>query len=199
MAYLQQPYYVGLLSAAAYHGASQQRAQQYHVVTNQPVRKIQWYSLVIRFLTKSGEKVTAQERAKTATGMIQISTPEATTLDLVAYSRQAGGLDRVATVLQGLGEKLDPVKIVDAARQAGHMAFAQRLAWLLEQTEFADKASSLADWILPVQCIAHCAAACTAQAGRGELKKLSAFSDQHSAALRTDGGGQRAGRRAEIR
>ena len=28
------------------------------------------------------------------------------------------------------------------------MAFAQRLGWLLEQTEFADKASSLADWIL---------------------------------------------------
>jgi len=148
MAYLRQPYYVGLLSAAAYHGASHQRAQQYHVVTNQPVRKIQCHSLVIRFLTKGGVKVTPQEKTKTATGMIQISTPEATALDLVAYSRQAGGLDRVLTVLQELGEKLDPIKVVEAARQAGYMAFAQRLGWLLEQTEFADKASSLADWIL---------------------------------------------------
>ena len=28
------------------------------------------------------------------------------------------------------------------------MAFAQRLGWLLEQTEFSEKASLLAEWIL---------------------------------------------------
>lgn len=148
MAYLKRPYYVGLLSASAYHGASHQRVQQYHVITDQPLRKIQCLSLVIRFLKKNNLSTTPLERTKTSTGMIQISSPEATALDLVAYCRQVGGLDRVMTVLQELGEKLDPIKLVEAARLASHIAYAQRVGWLLEQTPFADKTSPLADWII---------------------------------------------------
>ena len=36
MAYLKRPYYVGLLSAAALHGASHQQAQEFFIVTNLP-------------------------------------------------------------------------------------------------------------------------------------------------------------------
>jgi hypothetical protein len=34
----------------------------------------------------------------TPRGTIQVSTPEATAVDLVGYSRHAGGLDQVATI-----------------------------------------------------------------------------------------------------
>ena len=117
MVYLQQPYYVGLLSAATYHGASHQRVQQYHVVTDQPQRQVRCHNLVLRFFTKAEVTVTPQDKIKTSTGMIAISTLEATALDLVAYYRQVGGLDRVLTVLQELGEKLDPTKLIGVAQQ----------------------------------------------------------------------------------
>ncbi len=113
MAYLRQPYYVGLLSAAAYHGASHQRAQQYHVITNQRTRQVKCHNLILRFFTKAEVMATPRDQIKTSTGMMAISTPEATALDLVAYYRQVGGLDRVLTVLQELGEKMEPGKIVD--------------------------------------------------------------------------------------
>ena len=36
MSYISQPFYVGLMSAVALHGAAHQQPQQFHVVTNGP-------------------------------------------------------------------------------------------------------------------------------------------------------------------
>ena len=44
------------------------------------------------------------QQIKGVTGYIPVSTPEATATDLIVYARQAGGLDRVLTVLQELAE-----------------------------------------------------------------------------------------------
>ena len=53
MAYLEQPYYVGLLSAAALHGAAHQQPQQFQVVTTAPQRRIQKNNLSLRFFFKT--------------------------------------------------------------------------------------------------------------------------------------------------
>ncbi|HAR49066.1 MAG TPA: hypothetical protein DCR81_02985 [Smithella sp.] len=49
MAYLAQPYYVGLLSAASLHGSAHQQPQQFHVVTTTPQREVRKKGLAIRF------------------------------------------------------------------------------------------------------------------------------------------------------
>jgi len=147
MSYLGQPYYAGLLTAADYHGASHQKPQVFHVVTNKPVRAVSCKRVNIKFFVKKSISSTLVEKRNTQTGYLNISTPEATSLDLVRYLYSAGGLSHVLTVLQELGEKINPDSLVNAAKIDDCIAYAQRLGWLLERTEYADKVSKLAKWV----------------------------------------------------
>lgn len=147
MRHLGRPFYVGVLSAAEYHGAAHQRPQTYQVVTDRPLRQIQCRGIGIRFFVKKTVTSTPVQEVKGVTGYIPVSTPEATALDLIRYSRQVGGLDHVLTVLQELAEVIEPNRLVEAAKLDGSMAYAQRLGWLLEKTEFAENADRLAEWV----------------------------------------------------
>jgi len=147
MAYIGQPYYVGLLSAAILHGAAHQQPQQFQIVTDKPLRKILLKTLTIRFLTKSNFLTTALAQKKVQTGFINVSSPEATAFDLVRYARAIGGLDSVLTVLKELGELLNADALVKSAQADGNLAYAQRLGWLLEQAGFAAAVSKLAAWV----------------------------------------------------
>ncbi len=49
MLYLAQPYYVGLLSAAAIHGAAHQQPMVFQVVTNKPTREMRAGKVAIQF------------------------------------------------------------------------------------------------------------------------------------------------------
>lgn len=146
MQYVDQPYYVGLLSAAILHGAAHQQPQQYHVVTTKPIREARLKSLALRFFVKKGFSHTPVTRVKVQTGFIAVSTPEATALDLVRYSRSIGGLDRVLTVLQELGEVLHTDKLVEAAQSDGNVTYIQRLGWLLEKAGYSALTNDLARW-----------------------------------------------------
>jgi len=146
MEYMGQPYYVGLLSAAALHGSAHQQPQQFHVVTTGPLRDMQMNGLAIRFFLKSNIADVLLTRVKVQTGHILVSTPEATSLDLIRYSRRIGGLDRVLTILQELGEAMEPEKLVEAAKADGRVAYVQRLGFLLERAGFSDLTYSLAQW-----------------------------------------------------
>jgi predicted transcriptional regulator of viral defense system len=147
MKYIKRPFYVGVLSAAAYHGASHQKIQVYHVVTDRSMRDIRCRGVAIRFFRKTNIAATPCEQMKGYAGYLPVSTPEATALDVVRYYRRAGGLGRVLTVLQELHEKIDPRRLIQAAKTDDCLSCAQRLGWLLEQTEFAGKATKFHDWM----------------------------------------------------
>jgi len=147
MDYVGQPYYVGLLSAAVLHGAAHQQPQQFQVVTDKPLREINLKNLTIRFFTKVNFSETPTTQIKVQTGFISASDPEATAFDLLRYEKAVGGLDRVLTVLQELGEALDSALLVKAAKADGNVAYAQRLGWLLETAKFSDVVSKLAKWV----------------------------------------------------
>jgi predicted transcriptional regulator of viral defense system len=147
MAYLDQPYYVGLLSAASLQGAAHQQPQQFQVVTIAPLREIRKGALSIRFFTKAGLANTPVNQIKVETGMIPVSTPEATALDLVRYAKAVGGVSRVFTVLQELGEAMNAGKLMEAAETNGELAHAQRLGWFLEKAGFQPVARGLATWV----------------------------------------------------
>ncbi len=138
MAYLEQPYYVGLLSAASLQGAAHQQPQQFHVVTTTTQREVRKKGLAIRFFFKTNFNATPVTQIKVQTGHISVSSPEATALDLIRYARSIGGLDRAMTVLQELGESMDPAKLKDAITAEGNLVCAQRLGWLMDKAGYAE-------------------------------------------------------------
>lgn len=147
MAYLGRPYYVGLLSAAALHGAAHQSPQVFQVITDRPLRPIEVGSARVRFVKKAHLARTPTVGIKTPTGEIRVSSPEATALDLVRYPEHAGYLSNVATLLTELAERLDPKALVCAAEADGEPAYAQRLGYLLDRVGRGEVAAPLAEWI----------------------------------------------------
>jgi len=132
MRFERQPYYVGLLSAAALHGAARQQPQEFQVVTDGPLRPARAGLVRIRFFTKATAGSTPVVDMKTQTGSMRVSTPEATALDLVRYVKRARHLDNVATVLAELGEKLGARRLLAVARKDVEIAHVQRLGHLLD-------------------------------------------------------------------
>jgi hypothetical protein len=91
MKFLQRHHYVGLLNAAALHGASHQQPQEYFVLTGYPV---------LRSTNKKGVKINyistrlfppgiLLEKRKTETGYINVSNPILTGLDLVNFEKKS--------------------------------------------------------------------------------------------------------------
>jgi predicted transcriptional regulator of viral defense system len=131
MRHVGLPYYVGLLSAAALHGADAQAAQELQVITTRPLPMKELGRGRIRWIVKHSIDDDAVQEMTTRTGTVRVSTPEATALDLVRYNRYAGYLDHVATVLADLAEHLDADRLATVARH--DRAAARRLGYLLEQ------------------------------------------------------------------
>ena len=147
MIFLGQPYYVGLLSAAALYGAAHQQPQEFQVVTNKQLRSVAAGRARIRFFQKLHLKRTPTLEMKTETGAMRVATPETTALDLLRYLEGVGHLGNVATVLAELAEKMDAERLAQVARIESELPIAQRLGYLLEQVGARDIASSLAAWI----------------------------------------------------
>ena len=147
MKYLHMPYYVGLMSAAALHGAAHQQPQEFQVVTTGPIRRIRAGRLSIAFFTKAILRSSATEQRKTSTGYMNVSTPAVTALDLVAYARRIGGLNSALTVLQELAEKITAQTLLEAAKQGKSLATVQRLGWLLDESGHGSLCQPIADWI----------------------------------------------------
>lgn len=131
--FLNRDYYVGLLNAAAYHGAAHQQPQSFAVITEGiSLRPIKNELVSIDFfIRKSWDKSGIMKR-KVETGYMNISTPELTALDLVNYYYEVGGFSRVATVLDELREVMDGEVLAVAARQYDQVVVAQRLGYLLD-------------------------------------------------------------------
>lgn len=132
MQYLNRPYYVGLLSAAALHGAGHQQPQSFSVITEKPaVRPIELNNLKIRFCVKTEMLSIGIEQKKTPAGYINVSSPELTALDLMIYLKQSGGIAAVTSILEELAESMAPEKI--AVPNSVPSAALQRLGYVLEE------------------------------------------------------------------
>lgn len=155
MGFREQDYYIGVLSAAALHGASHQAPQELQVVTNSQLRPIEVGKVRIRFLTKKRLEETPTLTVKTPYKFVPVSSPEATAVDLVKYMRWAGHLGNVATVLSELKEKIDPKKLVIAVKACGELAIAQRLGYLLDYMNSTPLTKHLHSWVLSQEpCLA---------------------------------------------
>ena len=140
------PYYVGLLKAAELHGAAQQAAMEFQIITDKRMPKIRAGRSLIAFYYRKNmaEMSSGIEDRKTDTGRMRISCVELTALDLVAYPRAANGLDNIVTALSELTDKIDPEKLGMLGAAFGR-AVTQRLGHLLTRAGGEDRTGPLFD------------------------------------------------------
>ncbi len=133
MNYAGCTYYVGLLTAAAFHGASHHAPQIYQVMVNRQRRDWSHERIHVRFYTSTQIRTEiewALEQRNVASGSIWVSNPSLTALDLVNRPKNVGGLNNVATVLA----ELDLPALDDVGRLSRYFSRSviRRLGWLLE-------------------------------------------------------------------
>jgi predicted transcriptional regulator of viral defense system len=149
MRYLGLPaYYVGLLTAAQWHGASHFAVQETQVIVPKQMRPIQVGREKIRFFMKADAANTPVEMRTLEYGPIRVSSPEATAVDLVRYIDAAGGLNFVATVLAELKKELKPGVLKVAVAKGSNAATTQRLGYILERVADARLTAPLARWLV---------------------------------------------------
>ena len=146
MGYLDQPYYVGLLTAAAFHGAAHQQPMVFQVVTTRPTRAMSAGRVSIELFMSSKVEQMPVVRAQTETGTMRVATAEVTAFDLVRYPGGAGHLSNAATVLSELAERVDAEALVALAPLMRHPDV-QRLGYLLDSVGESGLAEPLASWL----------------------------------------------------
>lgn len=133
MKHLEQPYYCGLLTSAALHGAAHQQPMIFQIVTTKQMRSILVGNLQIDFLYKKVIHAHFYKSMKTVTGSMNVATPEMTAFDLVRYMNSAGQVNHVATVLCELVEQLNAEELAELLKKENvEITSAQRLGYLLD-------------------------------------------------------------------
>lgn len=132
MKHLKLPYYVGLLTAAKYHGATHQAVFETQVFTTRPLPLIKYGKHRIRFITNKFTEKLPKHPLNTPHGEILISTPELTLVDLVRYKQKAVGFSHVATVIHEMKEKINPKLLPALAEIHNDIPLAQRVGFLFE-------------------------------------------------------------------
>lgn len=146
MRFLGQPYYVGLLSAAAIHGAAHQQPMVFQVITDRPTRPARAGRVRIAFHMTRDIASAAVADVQTETGSMRVSTPETTAFDLVRFTPAAGHLGNVATVIGELADKLDSHALAKLADTYA-VPDVQRLGYVLDRAGAQDLTRPLADWL----------------------------------------------------
>ncbi len=129
MNFHKSPYYVGLLTAAAYYGSSHQSPQVFQVITDPYRRAINVRGNRVDFISKQNILATPIRQRNTPTGIMNISTPESTLFDMIKFSRLIGGMDHVANVISEMIEQIRMAGLREAAsvfptpvlQRAGHV------------------------------------------------------------------------------
>jgi predicted transcriptional regulator of viral defense system len=144
MKYLGKNYYVALLNAAEIYGAAHQAPQEFFVICNTTnLRNKIKKDVKINFVAK---KIIPQKhltQIMTNSGYINVSSPILTAYDLVCYIKSVGGINRVATVINDLTEKIRFTNVDKEFMQSFSPAATQRLGYLFEELGFEELANKL--------------------------------------------------------
>ena len=131
MSWLNEDYYVCLLSAAEAYGAAHQKPQEYQVMVSRARRNTRCHDVRIRYIEKGNIQQMPVNLKNTRTGTINLSSPELTALDLMGHPSHAAGLSNAATAALELAEKIDPEKLVYTASLCP-LSWSQRLGYVLD-------------------------------------------------------------------
>lgn len=147
MEHLKVKYYVGLLTAAAYHGAAHQAPQVYQVIAEKKLRSLIVGRSKLVFSKSSLINKASIQKFKVITGNINISTPEQTAFDLARYMKESGGINRTATILYELQERMNADKLVEVASKDVTLTSIQRIGYILEDLGPSKLVLPLKEWL----------------------------------------------------
>jgi len=146
MKHLGRDYYVGILTAAALHGAGHQQPMVFQVVADRPIRPMQVGRVRVEVHASKAAAAMPVERMDTETGTMAVGTPETTAFDVVRFFAAAGHWNNVATVLSELAEKLDGSRLTEVAACV-RLPDVQRLGYLLSIVGEGKLTEPLAAWL----------------------------------------------------
>lgn len=147
MNYLGLPYYMGLLSAAAFHGATHQAVMETQVVTSRPLPIVEYGRNRIRFITNKFTEQIPKQPLKTPHGEVLISTPEATLFDLLRYDQKSAGLSHIATVILEMAASIHGRKLPAIAEIYNEVPLTQRVGYMLDRFGDRKDAAYLHKWL----------------------------------------------------
>ena len=133
MAFLKRPYYVGLLSAAAVQGSAHRAVQETQVLTDIPLPTLNIGRLRVRCFTKKTCTLTPVFQPPGMPATLQVSTAEATALDLIRYAPRIGGIERAQEVIAELLPALSARRFKMLLGPEIETAAIQRLGWTFDQ------------------------------------------------------------------
>ena len=140
MKYLDANYYVALLSAGLFHGATHQKPARFQVISDKRIKHPSTFGDVeIDYIYKRSVPKLPTQDFTVATGYLKVATPELVALDLFKYPDHAGGLNHIATVFSELIENLDPVKLIDLAKDTRTECQLQRIGYILDHIDLMDE------------------------------------------------------------
>jgi hypothetical protein len=146
-AWLGQPYYLALQSAASSLGSNPQALQVTQVMTKIPRREIEIGRIRIQFFVKRAVEQTPTQPLANAFAPLQVSTPEATAFDLIRYAARIGGIGRAAETIAPLLPLLRPAELRRVLKIEDETATAQRLGFVLEKLKATNLAKVVQDWL----------------------------------------------------
>lgn len=136
MQHLQVDYYVGLLSAGLFYGATHQKPARFQVITNKRIKhSLKFGDVVIELVYKKSIQDLPTQNFVVSTGYLKVSSPELLALDLFKYSKKSGGISHIATVLSELAPSIDESKLIALAEKLGEIFQLQRLGFILERID----------------------------------------------------------------
>jgi predicted transcriptional regulator of viral defense system len=134
MGHLKTEYYVALLSAASYQGASHQSPQVFQVMCSRHLRSKSVNGTRLELAFKSRMPRSGLEERTVKSGTINVSSPALTALDIVRYPSKVGGINNIASVLAALSDSIDFGTLASDLLRHESGATVQRLGHLLEAT-----------------------------------------------------------------
>ena len=139
MKYLDAEYYVALLSAAGFYGASHQKPMVFQVVTNRRIKhSLKFGQVHIKLIHKKSLIDLPIKDFVVSTGYLKVATPELIAIDLLKFPKHAGGMNNIATVLSELIESIDVHKLIELAENMGEPYQLQRLGYIIEKIDVMD-------------------------------------------------------------
>jgi predicted transcriptional regulator of viral defense system len=140
MKYRECNYYVALLSAGLFHGATHQHPAKFQIISDKRIKHpLVFGGVEIDFIYKKSVLGLPTQDFPTDTGYLKIATAELVALDILNYPKRAGGLNHIATVFSELIERLDAVKLINLAKDIGAEHQLQRIGYILEHIEVWDE------------------------------------------------------------
>ena len=140
----QLPFYLGLLSAAAWHGAGHQQPQELQVVTVKSTRPVKTKRSRISFFVSQQVAGATIKNQRVHTGDIPVSTPAWTALDLLRFQSRLGGFESIMPVLAELAENIRIEDLLAASASEQERSLMRRLGWILSRLGFDGRVRSLA-------------------------------------------------------